>query len=70
MQEKYKTHVSDIQPMKPNGLRTHSTVASIKWLMEKYEMSEYETIGCLLELIQEECDEMDSKIGNFEIRLK
>jgi hypothetical protein len=66
VQEKYKTHVSDIQPMKPNSLRLYSTVATIKWLINKYKfythnnleelVLEYDShhllkFGCLLKII-------------------
>jgi hypothetical protein len=68
MDEKFKTHITDIKPMKPSSVRIHGTVATIRWIMEKYDFSEYETIGYLFELMQDECNEMDSKVGNFEIR--
>jgi len=68
MDEKFKTHISDISAMKPSSVRIHGTVATIKYMMNKYDMSKYERIETLFELIQLECDEMDSKIGTFEIR--
>jgi len=68
VQEKYKTHVSDIQPMKPNSLRLYSTVATIKWLINKYKFYTHNNIDDLFDFIQEECDELDGKIGEFELR--
>jgi len=68
MDEKFKTHISDISAMKPSSVRIHGTVATIRYMMDKYDMDELDRIDSLFEVIQLECDEMDSKIGTFEIR--